>query len=104
MAVKLLNAVTTTGASPRWRGAKEHTIQVNFTGSPTAVTVDLEGSLDDNTYYQLASHSCSSSELSSGGAMFHVTSKYVEHIKANLTVLAGGSSPTVTVRYTNENS
>jgi len=106
MAVKLLNAVTTTGASPRWKasGSITHTVQIDITGSPTAVTVDLEGSLNDVTYFTLASHSMTSSELSGSAAMFHVETKRVEYIKANVTTLTGGSSPTVTVRYFGDES
>ena len=106
MAVKLLDAATTTGASPRWKayGSTYHTVQVNLTGSPTAVTVDLEGSLDNNTYFTLASHVLNSSELSNSSAMFHVESKIVEYIKSNVTNLTGGTSPTVTVRYFGEES
>ena len=101
MAVRLLDAVTTTGASDRWKahGSEEHTVQINVTGSPTAVTVDLEGSLDNNTYFQLASHAMTAGELSNAAAMFHVETKRVEYVKANVTNLQGGSSPTVTVRY-----
>ena len=106
MAVKLLDAATTTGASPRWNasGSIYHTVQVNITGSPTAVTVDLEGSLDDNTYFTLASHSMTSSELTASAAMFHVETKRVHYIKTNVTTLTGGSSPTVTIRYFGDES
>lgn len=105
MAVKLLNAVTTTGASARWRAnCKDHTIQINVTGNPTAVTVDLEGSLDDNTYFRLASHNFDTTEITNQASMFHVETKMVDYIKANLTTLTGGTSPTVTVRYFSETS
>ena len=106
MAVKLLDAATTTGASPRWKAYKSltHTVQVDITGSPTAVTVDLEGSLDNNTYFQLASHSMTSAELTASAAMFHVETKRVEFVKTNVTTLTGGSSPTVTVRYFGDES
>ena len=103
MAVKLLDAATTTGASPRWKAYKAsyHTIQADVTGSPTAVTIDLEGSLNDGTYFTLATHPFTSAELTAASAMFHVESKYVEYVKVNVTNLQGGTSPTVTVRYYN---
>jgi hypothetical protein len=105
MAVKLLDAVTSTGVSPSWRAnCVNHTIAADITGSPTAVTIDLEGSLDNNTFYTLASHTFSSGELTAGGSMFHVESKMVKFIRANLVTLTGGSSPTVTTRYHSETS
>ena len=97
----LLNAVTATGAGrelafdlPR----KEHTVQVVITGGPAAVTVDLEGSLNGTEWFQLAEFIFSAGDLAAGQAMFHVTNKPVMDVRANLTTLTGGASPTVTAR------
>lgn len=95
----LLNAVTATGASTEFVltvPGREHTIQMNITGAPTAVTVDLEGSLDGVKWHQLATHPFSAAELTAESAMFHVTNKPISRIRANLTTLTGGTSPTVT--------
>ena len=66
MAVKLLNAATATGASATWpvrMKPRNHSVQITITGAPTAVTVDLEGSLDDVTWISLASHIMSATEI-----------------------------------------
>ena len=107
MAVKLLNAVTSTGASGSWplrMGVKEHTVQATFTGDPTAVSIILEGSLDEQTWYQLAIHNALGDDLVNQQTMFHVTSKLVNAVRINLSTLTGGSSPTVTALYEGENS
>jgi hypothetical protein len=48
----------------------------------TAVTVDLEGSLDDTTWVQLARHAFSAGEISAEAAMFHVIDKPVKYVRA----------------------
>lgn len=105
MAVKLLDAVTATGASLTWAvrmKPRNHTVQVTITGAPTAVTVDLEGSLDNVSWSSLASHIMSAGELSAGLAMFHVVDKPVRYVRNNLTLLTAGTSPTVTAIYEGE--
>lgn len=102
MAFKSLNKVTTTGAgepltfTKLW---KDHTVQVTTTGAPTAVTIDLEGSLDNATFFVLASHVFTAGELTDSKAMFHVIDKVVRNVRLNLSTLTGGSSPTVTALY-----
>jgi hypothetical protein len=76
MAHTLLNAASATGAGNTQRVSlipSQHTVQATMGGTvvATAVTVDLEGSLDDTTWVQLARHAFS----------------------------AGGTAPTVTVKY-----
>jgi len=105
MSVKLLNAATATGASPAWKvnaTPSKHSVQVTITGAPTAVTVDLEGSLDGNTWASLASHIMTAAELTAAAALFHVIDKPVRRVRTNLTVLTAGTSPTVTTIYTQE--
>lgn len=105
MAVKLLNAATATGASATWpvrMKPRNHTIHFSITGAPTAVTVDLEGSLDDSNWVSLASYVMSAAELTATTAMFHVVDKPVRYVRTNLILLTGGSSPTVTTLYEGE--
>ena len=107
MAALLLDAAAATGAGSAWAirmGVKDHTVQCIATGAPTAVTTELEGSLNGITWYQLAAHKWTNGEIDDGEAMFHVTSKYVTSVRINLTILTGGTSPTVTCLYEGEGS
>ena len=102
MAFKFLDAATATGASndmPVRKIIKDHTVYASITGAPTAVTVDLEGSLDGTNWVQLATHPFTAGELTATQAMFHVIDKPVRFVRVNLTALTGGTSPTVTVLY-----
>lgn len=107
MAVKLLNAATATGASTTHvvrMKPRNHTVQFTITGAPTAVTMDLEGSLDDTTWISLASHIMTAAELTATAAMFHVVDKPVRYVRLNLTTLTAGTAPTVTALYEGENA
>lgn len=73
-------------------------LQVTHTGSPAQVVVTLEGSLNGEDWFKLAEWD-STVPLSSG-AIVWVESKAVTDIRANLTTLAGGTSPTVSVWIT----
>ncbi len=102
MAFKLLDGVTATGESESvafTKLVKDHTIQVIVTGTPSGVTVDLEGSLDDTTFFQLATHAFSGGEITAQKAMFHVENKVIKNVRLNLTALSGGTAPTVTAIY-----
>ena len=100
MALRFLDAVTATGVSLSYRvSSKDHTIQCTCTGAPTHVTVALEGSLDDATWYTLAEHDWVNEEIAAQTAMFHVTAKVVRYVRLNLSTLSGGTSPTVTALY-----
>jgi hypothetical protein len=104
MAKTLLDAATTTGAGSRVRMNRKpsrHTIQATMGGTvvATAVTVDIEASLDDITYFQLVSHAFSAAEITAEGAMFHLADMPVKYLRANLTTLTGGTAPTVTVKH-----
>lgn len=70
------------------------TVQVIATGSPAAVDVELEGSLDGTNYSALATHS-----VSLPADIFHVAGKPVTHVRGKLTNLSGGTSPTVTMLF-----
>jgi hypothetical protein len=90
----LLAAVTVTGAgTTRQPGFayKNHTWNTVITGSPTTVSVTLEGSIDGTNWFVLDTSTSTSNE------MRHVTNKPVTYLRANLGTLSGGSTPTVTV-------
>ena len=76
------------------RTPHKHTLQAVVTGSPDACAIQLEGSLDGSTWANLSgTQTCTSS------VAFHVVDKPVTWIRANLTSLTGGTSPTVAIRY-----
>ena len=90
MAHRLLDAATATGASAYVNEySSNYAVQVVVTGSPSAVTVNLEGSLDGVNFVQLGT--------ASAAGMFWVTDTPVKYVRANLATLTGGTSPTVTV-------
>lgn len=104
MAKILLDAATATGTSVAVkmnRKPAKHTFQIVMGGTvvATAVTVDAEGSLDDITYFQLASHALSAGEITAEAAMFHLVDTPVKYIRANLITLTGGTAPTITVKH-----
>ena len=102
MAFKLLNGVTATGESESitfTKLVKDHSIQVAITGAPTVVTVNLEGSLNDTDFFQIATHTLSAGELTAEGALFHVENKVIRNVRLNLITLTGGTAPTVTAIY-----
>ena len=99
---RLLDAATATGEGAAFETGKPlstHTVAVKTTGAPTAVVIDLEGSLDDITYHQLAQHTFIAAEITAEAAMFHVSNKPVNYVRANLITLTAGTAPTVTVEY-----
>jgi len=101
-AVTLLSAVTATGAGPIKllpHLVKDHTVQVTTTGDPTAVTIDLEGSLDGVTWFQLFENIFDAGEITADAAIFHVLDAPVGYVRCNLTTLTGGTTPTVTALY-----
>ena len=90
---KSLNAATTTGAgtaitfdTPR----SALSLQATVTGSPSLVTVLLEGSIDGSTFHNM------NAGLSDSGLVGANILTPVIALRANVTQLAGGSSPTVT--------
>jgi len=104
MAHTLLNAATATGTGSTQKTfaiPDKHTVAATMGGTvvATAVTVSLEGSIDDTTWFTLASHAFSAGEITAEAAMFHITDKPVKYVRANLVTLTGGTAPTVTVLY-----
>ena len=98
----LLNAVTSTGAGPAKdlsRLIDKHVIQVDITGGPSAVTVVLEGSIDGNDFGVVGTHAFTAGDLTNTTAIFFDTDNPLLHVRVNLTVLTGGSTPSVTAIY-----
>jgi len=97
----MLDAATATGAgnaSSQQRLISDSSYTIGITGAPSAVTVDIEGSFDGVTFFQLAQHVMTAGELTATKAMFHISGKPVLFFQANLITLTAGSSPTVTVK------
>jgi hypothetical protein len=76
-----------------------HVVQVTFTGSPSAVSLYLQGSLDKVSWFNLAEHIATADQLSDGQLMYHVVYKPVTFIRLSLETLSGGSNPKVTAKY-----
>jgi hypothetical protein len=68
-----------------------HTLQTTVTGTPTAVTVNLEGSLAAAGPWATLVASTSTT-----GDVQTVSGRAVRYVRANLAVLTGGTAPTVT--------
>ena len=104
MAQTLLNAATATGAGATQKTPTiptHHTVAATMGGTvvATAVTVSLEGSLDDTTWFTLAEHVFTAAEITAVSAMFHVADKPVKYVRANVITLTPGTDPTLTVLY-----
>lgn len=104
----LLKAVTGTGSStefhnvmtdatPVGRMKSSFTAGVSTTGTPTAVNVTVEGSINGADWVSLGSHNLSLAELDTGYAMFPVQGIHVAYIRGNLNVLVDGTNPSVTM-------
>lgn len=94
--MKILKAVTATGAGsgyPTDRVYADHGWMINVTGSPTGVSVTLEGSLDGTNWVVLDTSTTTTNEIR------FVTGKPVIQVRANLGTLTAGTSPTVSVEY-----
>ncbi len=96
-----LNAATGTGAGdvaaiggPAALGGVPRKLswEVRVTGAPTAIQVDLEGSLDNTNWYQIDTYNVVANTLR------QVVDKGAKFVRANLVTLTGGTSPTVTAK------
>lgn len=76
-----------------------HTFQISTLGSPTSVTIQIDGTVDGENYACILKHKMSIEELSNDTAIFHLINKPVPKIRASITELSGGVSPTVSVYY-----
>jgi len=100
----MLNGVEATGASASVKTSKvkDHTIAAWFTnsgGGVTALTVDLEGSLDNTNWFQLDTHVFSAGELTAQKAMFHIVNKPVNYVRLNITTLTETGTTAVFAQY-----
>lgn len=93
MIQRMAHSFSATGAGDaHWvYGCNTHTWQTIITGSPTSVTVRLEGSIDGTNWFQLDESTSLTNE------MRHIAYKLATQVRANLITLSGGSTPTVTV-------
>ena len=91
--VVLLNAVTSTGAGTSyWLGflPHAHTWQIDFTGTASTVSVKLQGSIDDSSWFDL-----DTSTSTTASTMRHIVNKPVNYIRANLVTFTNGTTMTV---------
>lgn len=89
-----LNGATgvTTGDTVDYRELRGvHTAVAVLTGSPSSYSVSVYASLDATNWYALGT-------ISSGNpGTLHVTGKVARYVRADVTALSGGTSPTVIV-------
>jgi hypothetical protein len=104
--ITLINKATTIGESDgvsitqsQEEGQINHSFQVIATGNPTAVTIQIDGTLDGTNYSELLTHDLTSSEITAQIAIIHLINKTVPRIKAIINTLDGGTNPTVSVYY-----
>lgn len=67
-----------------------HTMVTTVTGTPSTCEILMEGSLDNSTWITLG--------VTNGTGSCHSVAAVVQYVRANLTTLGGGSSPTVTAK------
>jgi len=101
--------ITTTGAegSCQLEEIKEdHTLQVSWSVTSTraisALSVDLEGSLDGSSWFQLGQIAASGTEITNKAAIEHYTGKPVAYVRANVTAitLTGTGTALLKLLYT----
>lgn len=83
-----LSGVAATGAGSvlNVNGPVSITWQTTFTGTPTAITVNLEGSIDGTNYFVLDTSTSTTAE------MRHVVNKQVDKLRCNITAYTVNSS------------
>lgn len=91
-------ALTATGNTATFDVGKalpsNHAWLAVVTGGPATCTISMQGTIDGTTYDTASGPiTCTSS------AYFYVSGKAYSGVRANLTALTGGTSPTVTVYY-----
>ena len=86
---------TTSTFSVRDVAPAQHTIQANVSGSPATCSVQLEGRLDNSTFFSLSG----ALDCSGGNTMFHVVTRPIDYVRLHITALGGGSSPAVRLYY-----
>lgn len=104
MARTLLNAVTTaaTGTSVKKLRNDIHTMVVsytNVTGAMSALSVSLEGSLDNSTFFVLGTLTFSQQELTDLSAALNVTGKLANYVRAKVDTATTTGTYTITVTW-----
>jgi hypothetical protein len=117
VANKLLDAVSVTGAGstfnlpvifPHAPGGlanvtpSQHAIQVTFTesgGTVTALTINIEGSIDEINFTTLISHIFTATEITAKTALFTIIAIPIPLIRANITVLTNTGTAYVSVYH-----
>jgi len=80
-------------------GQTEHSFQIVTNGSPSAVTIQIEGTIEGTNYQCLLQHILTVAELTEGTALIHLINKTIPKIRVKITKLEGGVSPEVSVYY-----
>lgn len=95
VATDILGAAAATGAGSTYPcpGCRNFGIQVVLNGGPSTAIVLLEGSIDGANFFTIATWD-KAAPLTSGVAVYAVD-KPVNYVRANLTTLTGGTTPTV---------
>ena len=99
--IPLIAPGVTAGLSVQPLEPAEHTAEITVTGGPATCTFQLEGSVNsttgvDGTWFALSGAvDCTVA----ANRMFHVVNKPVPWVRGNLTALAGGAAPAVTLGY-----
>lgn len=92
-------ALTATGNTATFDVGKalpsNHAVLAVVTGGPATCTISLQGTIDGVTWDTISNATTCTSSV-----YFYVSGKPMSGIRASLTVLSGGTSPTVTVFYT----
>ncbi len=76
---------------------KDFTFYTSVTGAPTAVRVEVQGSIDSTNFFTLACHDFSVADIAAGKSMFHITEKPCMQMKVKVSKLTGGTNPTITM-------
>lgn len=98
--VETLTGVDVTSISIDRSAPSNHTAQIIVTGSvlPTAMMVDVEGSIDDGASFAvMVSHIFDSTEIASGIALFHVINKGVSHLRVRVVSITGGTDLSIDI-------
>ena len=98
----LLDEVTSTGpetAKVVTQSYKSWGCDVVLTGSPTAVTVRVEGNQGADIYDPegMAELVLTAPQLAAGIATFEIANHRIKKIRGNLITLTGGTAPTITM-------
>lgn len=99
----LLNAVTSTGAgsSTLVKGLRDHSCHYSFTnttGAVSAVSIDLEGSMDNSDWFVIDSHTFTAQEITDKEAIIKADLT-VKYVRANLVTCTSSGTYTFTAKY-----